>query len=109
AYASALETQAELVVAALTDPAEGDRLGVPRSARQQEVVADAWLRAAEAKKQLGDVAAAAALLDRALERVGPRPAILTARLSVAEAAENTATAERIAETLLDQGLKGASA
>src|SRR4051794_20100453 len=53
AYATALETQAELVVAALTDPAEGDRLGVPRSARQQEVVADAWLRAAETRKQLG--------------------------------------------------------
>jgi tetratricopeptide (TPR) repeat protein len=109
AYATALEAQADLVVAALTDPAEGDRLGVPRSARQQEVVADAWLRAAETRKQLGDLVAAAALLDKALERVGPRPAILTARLSVAETAGDTATAERIAETLLDQGLKGPSA
>ena len=109
AYATALETQAELVVAALTDPAEGDRLGVPRSVRQQEVVADAWLRAAEARKQLGDAAAAATLLDRALERVGPRPAILTARLAVAETSGDLATAERIAETLLDQGLSGASA
>jgi tetratricopeptide (TPR) repeat protein len=109
AYATALEAQADLVVAALTDPAEGDRLGVPRSARQQEVVADAWLRAAETRKQLGDLVAAATLLDKALERVGPRAAILTARLSVAETAGDTATAERIAETLLDQGIKGPSA
>src|SRR5260221_8637999 len=109
AYASALETQAELVVMALTDPAEGDRVGVPRGVRQQEVVADAWLRAAEARRQLGDGPAAAALLDRALERVGPRPPILSARLAVAEAAGDTATAERIAETLLDQGLTGSSA
>jgi cellulose synthase operon protein C len=35
AYATALETQAELVVAALTDPAEGDRLGVPRSPKRR--------------------------------------------------------------------------
>jgi len=70
AYAGALESQAELVAVALADPAEGDRIGVPRSVRQQEVIADAWLRAADAKKQLGDVAGAGTLLDRALERVG---------------------------------------
>jgi hypothetical protein len=109
ALASALETQAELVITALADPQEGDRLGVPHSARLPEVAADGWLRAADARKALGDVAAAAALLDRALERVGPRPPILTARLAVAEAAGDTATAERIAETLLDQGIRGSSA
>ena len=109
AYARALETQAELVISALTDPAEGDRLGVPRFVRQQEVVADAWLRASDARRQLGDLPAAAALLDRALERVGPRSPILTARLAVAEASGDTATAERLAETMLDQGVTGASA
>jgi tetratricopeptide (TPR) repeat protein len=107
--AKALETQAELVIKALADPGEGDRLGVPQSARLPEVAADGWLRAAEARKQLGDIAAAAALLDRALERVGPRAPILTARLTVAEAAGDTVTAERIAETLLDQGVTGSSA
>jgi len=109
ALANALETQAELVITALADPHEGDRLGVPHSARLPEVAADGWLRAADARKLLGDVAAAAALLDRALERVGPRAPILSARLAVAEAAGDTATAERIAETLLDQGIRGSSA
>ena len=109
ALADALETQAELVITGLADPAEADRLGVPRYAMQPEVAADAWLRAADARKQLGDAARAASLLDRALERVGSKTPILTARLSVAEAAGDTATAERIAETLLDQGMSGASA
>jgi hypothetical protein len=109
ALASALETQAELVITALADPHEGDRLGVPHAARLPEVAADGWLRAADARKSLGDLGAAASLLDRALERVGPRPPILTARLAVAEAAGDTATAERIAETLLDQGIVGSSA
>jgi len=109
AFADALETQAELVITGLGDPAEADRLGVPRFARQIEVAADAWLRAADARKQLGDATRAASLLDRALERVGSKGPILTARLAVAEAAGDTATAERIAETLLDQGMSGPSA
>jgi hypothetical protein len=109
ALADALETQAELVITALADGAEADRLGVPRHARQPEVAADAWLRAADARKQLGDATRAASLLDRALERVGSKAPILFARLAVAEAAGDTATAERIAETLLDQGMAGASA
>jgi cellulose synthase operon protein C len=109
ALADALETQAELVITALADAAEGDRLGVPRFARQAEVAADAWLRAADAQKQLGDATRSASLLDRALERVGSKAPILAARLAVAEAAGDTATAERIAETLLDQGVSGASA
>jgi hypothetical protein len=109
ALADALETQAELVIKGLADAAEADRLGVPRHARLPEVAADAWLRAADARKQLGDAGRAAALLDRAIERVGSKPAMLAARLAVAEAAGDTATAERIAETLLDHGMAGASA
>jgi cellulose synthase operon protein C len=109
ALADALETLAELVITGLADPAEADRMGVPKYALEPEVAADAWLRAADARKQLGDATRAASLLDRALERVGSKTPILTARLSVAEAAGDTATAERIAETLLDQGMSGPSA
>jgi hypothetical protein len=109
ALADALETQAELVITALGDGAEADRLGVPRFARQAEVAADAWMRAADARKQLGDATRAASLLDRALERVGSKAPIMFARLAVAETAGDTATAERIAETLLDHGMAGASA
>jgi lipopolysaccharide biosynthesis regulator YciM len=109
ALADALETQAELVISALADGAQAESLGVPRFARQAEVAADAWLRAADARKQLGDAGRAAALLDRAIERVGAKTPLLTARLAVAEAGGDTATAERIAETLLDQGMSGASA
>jgi lipopolysaccharide biosynthesis regulator YciM len=109
ALADALETQAELVITALADSAQAESLGVPRFARQAEVAADAWLRAADARKQLGDAGRAAALLDRAIERVGSKTPLLAARLAVAETSGDTATAERIAETLLDQGMSGAGA
>ncbi|MET0591267.1 MAG: tetratricopeptide repeat protein, partial [Polyangiaceae bacterium] len=57
----------------------------------------------------GAAARAAPVLVGAIDRVGSRAPIWAARLSVAEAAGDTATAERIAETLLDQGITGASA
>src|SRR5262249_6879039 len=102
--AKALEAQAEMVVTAQKDAESGDALGVPESRRGPEAAADAWLRAADARRHMGELAQAAALLDRALEKVGPKAPILVARLSLAEAAGDTVTAERIAETLLDQGL-----
>jgi hypothetical protein len=109
ALARALEAQAEMVVNAQKDAESSDALGVPASMRVPEAAADAWLRAADARRHMGDLGAAAALLDRALEKVGPKAPILAARLSLAEVGGDTVTAERIAETLLDQGLTGPSA
>ncbi|HEY3595168.1 MAG TPA: hypothetical protein VGL13_14885, partial [Polyangiaceae bacterium] len=109
ALATALEAQAEMVLEAQKDAAAGDAAGVPISMRVPEAAADAWLRAADARRHMGELSQAAALLDRALDKVGPKPPILAARLSLAEASGDAVTAERLAETLLDQGLTGPSA
>src|SRR5262249_48062796 len=104
----ALTMQAELVLLAIQRPEEGDRLGVPLAARRTEVAADAWLRAAEAKRRDGDVAGAAALLDGAIGQLGGNSTLLSARLATAEAAGDTATADRMAQMLLELGIGGRS-
>lgn len=106
--ARALESKAELVLEAIADAEQGDRLGVPRFVRQSEFAADAWLRAADARRRQGDPAGAAALLDRARERLPAEVAIAWARLAAAEAAGDTATAATIARALLDTGIAGTS-
>ena len=80
AYATALDVQAELIFASLSETAQGnsgDASGVPRTDRTPTHMVDAWLRAADAHARSGDAETAAARLDRALEVVastGANPA-----------------------------------
>lgn len=70
AYAAALERQGELVEEAMASAEQGDAHGVPRWVRTPTMIADAWLRAAEARRAIGELGKAAAVLDRARERLG---------------------------------------
>ncbi len=71
--ARALEAQAAMIVESLMDPLRGDELGIPQARRNAPSAADVWLRASDAHRRRGDVAAATALLDRALEQLPGDP------------------------------------
>ncbi|MEB2322679.1 MAG: tetratricopeptide repeat protein [Sorangiineae bacterium] len=107
--ARSLEAQATLVLRAADDAATGDALGVPHHRRNAGYAADAWLRAADAHRAMGDVERAVSLLDQALERLPGEPALLHARLGVADAAGDITTAARVARIGLDQGVTGSAA
>ena len=134
--AGALEDVAKLVEEAIGDGARGDALGVPRWVRRPACMVDAWLRASEARRLLGQLDRAAATLDRALSIVGTpgaddagqpaagswsteddgrlaHAALASARIRIAEQLGDTATAGRIAANRLktekDPGLSAALA
>jgi hypothetical protein len=107
--AEALEAQAAQVLEALADGAKGDALGVPRWVRSSAFVADAWLRAAEARRRGGDVDGAAALVDGAATRLPDEPAIAAAQLALADATGHGERAAEIAKRLLEQGAAGPEA
>jgi tetratricopeptide (TPR) repeat protein len=109
AHADALDATAALLEEAMVDAARGDALGVPHWVREPGRRVDAWLRAAEARRRLGQIDRAAATLDRALEQVAAMPAeeaslaeaaVITARIRIAEATGDTATGARLAERRL---------
>ena len=109
AVSQALEAQSALILRAIDEGSTGDALGVPKHVREPAYAADAWLRAAEAHRRRGDVAAAASLLDKALERLAGEPILTHARLHAAEAAGDTQTAATLARKQLDAGLEGGTA
>lgn len=104
--AKALETQGELILRALTEPLDGDALGVPRKYRSRSRVADLWLRAAELYKSNGDITQATTLLDRALNELPEDVVVVHERLALAEAAGDTVAAARLARLELDRGVTG---
>jgi tetratricopeptide (TPR) repeat protein len=107
--AAALDATATLLDEARTDAGRGDALGVPQWMRQPARLVDAWLRAAECRRALGQLDRAAVTLDRALELVATLPGdltalaeatVATARIRIAEQTGDTATGARLAERLL---------
>ncbi len=109
AHADALDATAALLGEALTDASAADALGVPLWVREPAWRVDAWLRAAEARRRLGQIDRAAATLDRALEQIAGMPAeeaslaeaaVITARIRIAEQTGDTATCGRLAERRL---------
>jgi tetratricopeptide (TPR) repeat protein len=109
AFARALEGQAELVVQALEDPAAGDGLGVPRFMRTATYAADAWLRAAEIRRDAGNLDDAAALLASAAERLPEASIIAQARIRALEAAGDQEGAAAIARHELEHRPTGSVA
>jgi hypothetical protein len=120
--ATALEGLAKQVEQALSDGARGDALGVPLWVREPARMVDAWIRAAEARRTLGQLAHASMLLEKAAELADgiggdhgtfAASAVATVRLRVAEQMGDTALAARIATKELagtrDPGLGAALA
>jgi lipopolysaccharide biosynthesis regulator YciM len=116
--ATAVEGIADLVGLAMADGAAGDALGVPHWARTASRRVDAWLRAAEARRSVGQLDRAAAILDRALEQVAAMTgddaamaevAVVSARIRIAELTGNTELAARLAEKRLATEKNGALA
>ncbi|HEY4012552.1 MAG TPA: tetratricopeptide repeat protein [Polyangiaceae bacterium] len=109
ALADAIEEGAAIAESAALDAALGDRLGVPRWAREAPRLIDAWLRASDARERLGQLDRAAWTLDHALEFL-QRPdglrdplaegAVVMARLRVAGRAGDTERAAKLAEERL---------
>ena len=104
-FAHALETQAKLLHDAMKDPARGDALGVPRWMRTPTHMAGAWLRAADTRRVGGQIAEAAELLDKAMvllseageeQRAPLAPALINARIRIAELVGDTALAAKLA-------------
>jgi tetratricopeptide (TPR) repeat protein len=108
AVARGLEGQADLIVTALGDAAAGEGSGVPVEMRRPEAAADALWRASELRRQEGDGARAAALLDRAIELLPDERVLAQARMSIAELSGDTATAASIAKRLIDRGTTGSA-
>jgi tetratricopeptide (TPR) repeat protein len=118
AYASTLEAQADLVHFATLDASGGDTLGVPRHARDTSHMVDAWMRAADAHRATGEIATAAAVLDRAEKALALSPetssapdgapkttgitelSLTNARLRVADSMGDLAVAARLAAARL---------
>ena len=107
--AEALEGQAALAIEAMSDASKGDSLGVPRWVRTPAFVADAWLRAADARRRTGDAAGAAALAQGAGSQLPDEPVIAAAQLALADATGNGEKAADLARQLLAQGAAGPEA
>jgi len=105
----ALEGQAYLIEEAIEDAARGDATGVPHHMRRPEYAADAWFRAAGIKRRMGDGAGAAALLDRAGQRLPDSAVLSRARLGALEASGDVDGAAAIAKKQLEQGVVGPGA
>jgi tetratricopeptide (TPR) repeat protein len=104
-HAAALEAIAGFVHIAIVDADKGDALGVPLWVREPGRAVDAWLRAAEGRRALGQIDAAALALNRALflvDRMSGRDgriaeaAVAQARIRLAEQTGDTALAAQLA-------------
>jgi cellulose synthase operon protein C len=109
ALSRALEGQADLIEEAIEDAARGDDTGVPRYMRRAEYAADAWFRAAAVHRRHGDGKGAAAMIERAGERLPGSSVIARARLAAYEAAGDLDGAAELAQAELARGVTGPGA
>lgn len=109
ALARALEGQAEIIAEVLDDPERGEEIGVPKFLRAPACAADAWLRAAEIRRRLGDIDAASALLAQAAQRLPTSSTIARARLAALEAQGQIEAVAQLAGDEIARGAEGASA
>jgi tetratricopeptide (TPR) repeat protein len=104
--AQALESIAELIQRAESGATDEAASSVPERVRTAAHVGDAWLRASEIRKELGQTDRAVALLDRVVARLPDDPAAAFARLRAAEASGDTAVAAEFARAELARGETG---
>lgn len=105
----ALEGQAELIAEVIDDEGRGEEIGVPRFMRTPEFAADAWLRAAEIRRKLGDPEGANAMLAQAAKRVPSSSVIARARLASLEAQGDLEAAAAVASAELTRGATASNA
>ena len=105
----ALEGQAELIAEAVDDAARGDEIGVPVFMRTAAFAADAWLRAAEIRRSLGDAEGASALLAQAARLLPESSVIGHARIALLETQGELDGAATLARTEITKGAVGANA
>jgi hypothetical protein len=99
---TAREAIGDAILLALRNPEAADGMGVPRHRRSPAHAAHAWLLASDSKRRRGDLAQAAALLDRALELLPSETGLIRARLQLADVAGDTAMAARLARAELSR-------
>jgi predicted Zn-dependent protease len=100
---------AEAIEATLLEPEAGERAGVPAHLRSNAALADAWLCAAELAQEAGNNAQALEHLERALKAAPGDPLLLRARLDLADALGDTASAAQLASAEIERGASGAHA
>jgi len=107
--ARALEGQADLVAEAIEDAERGDEIGVPIAMRTPGIAAEAWFRAADLRRRMGDPSSAQALLNAAAQRLPDSSLIARARLIALEAAGDAESAAVVAKEELARGASGPTA
>jgi len=107
--ARALEGQADLVAEAIEDAERGDAIGVPIAMRTAAIAAEAWFRAADLRRRMGDPGAAQALLNAAAQRLPDSSVIARARLIALEASGDAESAAAVARQELERGASGPTA
>ncbi len=102
--AEALEARAELIADAIDEPNLGELYGVPHGDRRPETIADAWLRASEARRRAGDPKGAASNLDRALAHLPDHIHLRLLQLDAAHTTGDDDRVARLAENLIEAGV-----
>ncbi|HET7540228.1 MAG TPA: hypothetical protein VFK05_10165 [Polyangiaceae bacterium] len=97
---------AEAIETTLLDAAHGEKTGVPAHLRSQAAAADAWLCAAELARESGSSAQALEYLERAAKAAPGDALLLRARLHLADALGDTASAAQLANAELERGASG---
>ncbi|MBM4376684.1 MAG: tetratricopeptide repeat protein [Deltaproteobacteria bacterium] len=105
--AVALESQAELVVATVADPARGDKFGVPRSVRQPAYAAECWLRASLLRRRTSDPWGAVAAARAAARQLSGDALVARMELAAADASGDDVLAMEIAFREAQRGVGGA--
>lgn len=83
--AQALTEVGDLIHRALEDDSIGESSGVPEKSRNAAHAVDAWLRASELQRSLGEPQKASELLERAARALPSEPLLVKARVALAEA------------------------
>ncbi len=102
----ALDGQAQLITRAMSGRVEPPELGVPSHRRSPEVAAACWLEASDLALKCDDIPEATRLLNEALKLVPAAPALLLARLAVADKAGSTEEAAAAARAQLELVSRG---
>ncbi len=96
----ALDAQAQLIVRAVQGDENANSLGVPQHRRTMEEAAACWLSASDATLREGDCTEAARMIDEALRLLPDAPALLQAKLAIADRAGDTESAAAAAHAEL---------
>ncbi|MSP26162.1 MAG: hypothetical protein EXR75_13595, partial [Myxococcales bacterium] len=107
ALARALEAQAELIAGCLDAPESAEGTGVPSPVRTPAYAAEAWVRAADLRREMGDAAGAADALACAAECMPDSQFVARLRIAACDAVGDVEGAVECARAQLAAGAAGA--